>query len=144
MIKIYNIIITVFLVLISSGLITTYIVNAQITNQIIIKDKQFEFCPSDLLSTNTYINGSSIKYDKTGCPFSTIIIKDWNNIDSIQQNKIITNLQSSGYKPSIIANQVVCPDNIIDDGTGKLIIIDESGNKISDTDSSQCAIEVRP
>lgn len=60
---------------------------------------QKDFCQTEdnLLGGIQYTNGNDLSYDSSGCPISTKVIHDWNNISIANQNIINARMTANGY-----------------------------------------------
>lgn len=73
---------------------------AQAQQEPIDKIFQKNFCASEetILDDILYNNGQQISYDSSGCPVSTKVIHDWNNISTARQILITNRLATNGYE----------------------------------------------
>ena len=58
-----------------------------------------DFCAGEdtILGDRTYTDGHELSYDSSGCPVSTIVIHNWDNITIGQKTIINTRMTTEGY-----------------------------------------------
>jgi hypothetical protein len=87
----------------------TYNATAQVNPQDRFFEKNFCETESTVLNGVNYISGSEISYSSSGCPVSSIVIHNWNDINTANKSLITARLSANGY--SDVTEQVQALQN---------------------------------